>query len=109
MKDYEFKVGDEIITVNGTRGCIVDICDCADCRSRGFLEPIWEDEYGEEDYITIYDAENGFKDYYRIGKYRFNEFDRDYILKTINKHQRTIANLEVRLKLMDEIEKEDKQ
>ena len=107
--DYEFKVGDEVITVAGIRGHIVDICNCVDCKWRGFLEPIWQREDGEEDYITKYDAEHGFDDFYRIGKYRFSEFDRGWIARSINREKRIMANLEARLKLMDAIEKEDKQ
>lgn len=44
MKDnnYEFRVGDEVETVDGMSGKIVSICHCERCAERGFFEPKWE-------------------------------------------------------------------
>ena len=75
MKDnnYEFRVGDEVETVDGMSGKIVSICHCERCAERGFFEPRWETSDGEySDYITINQANRGFPYYRRIGKYVWN-------------------------------------
>lgn len=75
MKDnnYEFRVGDEVETVDGMSGKIVSICHCERCAERGFFEPKWETLDGEySDYITVNQANWGFPYYRRIGKYVWN-------------------------------------
>ena len=75
MKDnnYEFRVGDEVETVDGMSGKIVSICHCERCAERGFFEPRWETLDGEySDYITVNQANRGFPYYRRIGKYVWN-------------------------------------
>ena len=75
MKDnnYEFRVGDEVETVDGMSGKIVSICHCEKCAERGFFEPLWETTDGKySDYITVYQANHGFPGYRRIGKYVWN-------------------------------------
>ena len=75
MKDnnYEFRVGDEVETVDGMSGKIVSICHCERCAERGFFEPRWETSDGEySDYITVNQANRGFPYYRRIGKYVWN-------------------------------------
>ena len=75
MKDnnYEFRVGDEVETIDGMSGKIVSICHCERCAERGFFEPIWETSDGEySDYITVNQANRGFPYYRRIGKYVWN-------------------------------------
>lgn len=72
MKDnnYEFCVGDEVETVDGTVGKIVSICHCERCAKRGFFELRWETPDGKySDYITVNQANWGFPYYRRIGKY----------------------------------------
>ena len=72
MKDnnYEFRVGDEVETVDGMSGNIVSICHCERCAERGFFEPRWETTDGKySDYITVNQANWGFPYYRRIGKY----------------------------------------
>ena len=44
--EYKFNVGDEVITIDGHRGEIIDICECERCQARGFCEPMWENETG---------------------------------------------------------------
>lgn len=39
MNNYNFKVGDKVVTVYGETGVIVDICTCDNCKERGFYEP----------------------------------------------------------------------
>ena len=75
MKDnnYEFRVGDEVETVDGMSGKIVSICHCERCAERGFFEPRWETLDGKySDYITVNQANRGFPYYRRIGKYVWN-------------------------------------
>lgn len=77
LMSYEFNIGDIVITTDGGVGEIVDICKCDACKTRGFYELIWveENEPGQQ-WITLYDAKNGFKDYHQIGKYIFNKLEK---------------------------------
>jgi predicted nucleic-acid-binding Zn-ribbon protein len=61
--------GDFVETVDGRVGYIKSICRCEKCRERGFYEPTVHFTDGEEDCITKYEAENGFKGYKRIGRW----------------------------------------
>lgn len=61
--------GDYVETVDGRVGYIKSICRCEKCRERGFYEPTVHFTDGEEDCITKYEAENGFKGYKRIGRW----------------------------------------
>lgn len=75
MKDdnYEFRVGDEVETVDGMSGKIVSICHCERCAERRFFEPRWETSDGKySDYITVNQANWGFPYYRRIGKFVWN-------------------------------------
>ena len=109
MKDnnYEFRVGDEVETVDGMSGKIVSICHCERCAERGFFEPKWETLDGKySDYITVNQANRGFPYYRRIGKYVWNhdaneEKSTKNIFKKKNKKMKeiklTIDGKEVRL------------
>lgn len=70
-----FRVGDEVITSDGRKGKIVDICHCENCRRRGFYEPkvLYEDEKVED--ITKTDKELNFCDFYKIGDVIFGNAD----------------------------------
>lgn len=61
--------GDYVETVDGRVGYIKGICRCEKCKERGFYEPTVHFTDGEEDCITKYEAENGFKGYKRIGRW----------------------------------------
>ena len=61
--------GDYVETADGRVGYVKGICRCEKCRERGFYEPIVHFTDGEEDCITKYEAENGFKGYKRIGRW----------------------------------------
>lgn len=65
--------GDFVETVDGRVGYIKSICRCEKCRERGFYEPIVHFTDGEEDCITKYEAESGFKGYRRIGRWETEE------------------------------------
>lgn len=103
MNDYKFNVGDEVVCSDGDRGKITYICECNRCKERRFCEPVWVSEIdNEEHYITNFAAENGFKGYYRIGQYRFDEFWACTLEKTIQEHEEELARLRKKLAVMKE-------
>ena len=106
--DYEFAVGDKVVTIYGEVGHIIDICRCDRCLERGFYEPTWKiDDSGDVDWITINDAERGFDDFYQIGKYRFGHtFNKSVVRAMIIKEEVELRNLKRRLQVMEELEKE---
>lgn len=61
--------GDFVETADGRVGYVKYICRCEKCKERGFYEPTVHFTDGEEDCITKYEAENGFKGYKRIGRW----------------------------------------
>lgn len=109
IQDYKFEIGDEVITVEGVKGKIVDICHCSACEGRGFPEPVWV-KYGDnsKNYITKIDAEIGFLDYYKIGKYRFNDFDKGEVLREMAYHEDELKKLRQQLRVIEVVESEDK-
>lgn len=108
ISEYEFNVGDEVITIDGEKGKIVDICDCEFCRERGFLEPIWEHEDGGvEEWITQTDLMYNFVAYHKIGKYRFNDLRRDVVERDIKKHEKILSQLRKQLALIEELEEKE--
>ena len=105
IKDYKFNVGDEVITIYGEKGKIVDICECELCRSRGFCEPKWVEDNDDEQwehYISNFEAENGFDGYFKIGKYRFNSFNKDHVLNQIAYHEDETKKYKESLKVIEE-------
>ena len=105
IKDYEFKIGDKVITTEGEVGKIIGICKCEKCAERGFFEPIWETPESEYDiYIDKYQAEAGFPSFYKIGKYRFHDFDKDEVLQNIAYHEKELNKLKKQLSLIEEVE-----
>ena len=108
--DYEFAVGDKIVTIYGEVGHIVDMCMCRKCVERGFYEPTWKiDDSGDVDWITIYDAERGFDDFYQIGKYRFgHKFDKEFVRGMLVEKELEVARLKRQLQVMEDLERENK-
>ena len=106
--DYEFNVGDKVVTVLGEVGHIVDICKCDYCEMRGFFEPYWvDDSTGQKNYIMIADAECEFSDYYQIGKYRFdNVLRKKAVMLDIEHCERELNAYKKRLAVIEELEKE---
>lgn len=106
--DYEFAVGDKVVTIYGVVGHVIDICRCDRCLERGFRELTWKiDDSGDVDWITIYDAERDFDDFYQIGKYRFGHgFDKTVLRLMIKEKETELANLKKQLEVMEELEKE---
>nr|DAH56529.1 MAG TPA: hypothetical protein [Caudoviricetes sp.] len=70
---YDFRVGDYVEDVTGRVGYIQSICQCEQCKARGFYEPFVLYTDGNSDYITAYEYENGFPGYKRIGQYDFTK------------------------------------
>lgn len=105
IKDYEFHVGDDVITTEGVKGKITNICTCDRCEERGFYEPFW---IGEDDVwghcIDIYDAESGFNRFYKIGKYHFNDFDKGEVLRDMAYCEDGLKRLRKQLKVIEELE-----
>lgn len=109
IKDYKFHIGDEVITTEGEKGRIVDICNCEYCQERGFFEPTWIDE--NNDYyhcITKITAEKGFRGYYKIGKYKFNnDFDKGAVLREIASYEDELRGLKKQLKTIEKLESKE--
>ena len=105
IKDYEFHVGDEVITTEGVRGKITNICTCSMCEERGFYEPSWIAEDGKYEHcIDIYDAKSGFSSFYKIGKYRFSDFNKGEILREMASYEDGLKQLRKQLKAIEELE-----
>lgn len=108
MNDYKFSIGAEVITTEGERGKITYICKCNHCKDRGFYEPIWaKDGENEEQYITNYAAETGFKGFYRIGPYRFAEFREDLLRLEIQDYEQEITRRRKQLAVIKEIKERE--
>lgn len=112
LQDYKFNIGDEVITTIGEIGKIINICDCASCKERGFNELIWVPHGAAiTEYITVYDASNGFKGFHKIGDYIFNDFNKQLVLDDIKGHkdriedyEKGLSKLMVQLKTIEETE-----
>ena len=106
--DYEFAVGDKVVTIYGEVGHIVDICRCERCFERGFNELKWRSDADHDvGWITIYDAERGFDDFYQIGKYRFSRtFNKSVVRAMIIEKEAELRRLKRQLEVMEELEKE---
>ena len=73
-----FKVGDQVITDDGRVGIIKSICDCDNCKKRGFYEPQVKMTIGEcQIYSTDTDKKNGFISFYKIGEQVFGNVDEE--------------------------------
>lgn len=68
---YQFNVGDFVEDIDGNIGYIDFICECENCKERGFNEPRIRYVSGETDYIMVHQLEYLDKSYKRIGKYEF--------------------------------------
>lgn len=104
IRDYKFKIGDEVVTTEGVKGRISSICTCVKCRTRGFFEPTWIDDYGDCNYITVYQAKCGFKGFYKIGDYRFHDFDKASVYSDLSYCEKELRRLKQQLSLMEKLE-----
>ena len=105
LMEYDFKVGDTVITDTGVVGVIEDICDCDRCKARGFYEPTVKITDGADDtiWITDTDKENGFRSFYQIGKYKFGNIDKESVECWIENENN---NIKVASKRLEEYEKQ---
>lgn len=106
LGEYEFCLGDTVITTDGIVGKIIGFCHCDECRKRGFLEPFWEDEESEQ-FITKFDAETGMIGFHRVGKNIIHPFDKDYIEGRIEQLSAENARLCRQLATINAIEAEE--
>ena len=100
LMEYDFKVGDVVMTSTGETGIIESICDCTRCRARGFYEPkvkLTEGVCGI--YITNLDKEDGFKNFFKIGKYKFGNVDKKSIERDIELETQNIKEANKRLEM----------
>lgn len=100
-QEYNFKVGDEVITSTGEVGVIKDICDCKYCKERGFCEPQVETKIGNGTiYITDNDKRVNFRSFYKIGDYIFGNLDEDCLLYDIKRTEEEINRLKNELNVL---------
>lgn len=101
--EYGFRVGDIVVTDAGEIGFIEDVCDCDKCRERGFCEPKVKTVYGNNAiYITDIDKSNGFASFYQIGKYKFGNLNKEYVVSGIECTSKVIEEAKKRLEKYDE-------
>ena len=106
LGEYEFCLGDTVITTDGIVGKIIGFCHCDECRKRGFLEPFWEDEESDQ-FITKFDAETGLIGFHRIGKYPLYPFDKGWIEGEIEKLNAELVRFRGQLATINAIEAEE--
>lgn len=98
--EYDFNVGDVVVTSTGETGIIESVCDCNKCQKRGFYEPKVRLTYGVNDiYITDNDKNNNFKNFFKIGKYKFGNVDTESIERDIDLEERNISDATKRLEI----------
>jgi hypothetical protein len=101
--DYDFRVGDEVVTTRGIRGTITEILDNPDIPSHNhYIE--WRDEFNDLNYIM---CSYGEPDIYRIGKHRFNPLDPRPLLAEITVAEKHLESLNTRLKFVEGLLKEE--
>lgn len=89
--EYNFKVGDKVITSTGETGVIESICDCKYCKERGFCEPQVKTINGVGAiWISNIDKENDFRSFYQIGDYLFGNIDKEAVERAIENESRKI-------------------
>ena len=100
-----FKVGDEVITYDGRIGTITDFCTCSACKMRGFYEPEIEMKIGSQIWMTDTDKNNGFDDYYKIGKRVFGNLDDKRLLGRMETLKEEMQEIEAQLNVINSLTK----
>ena len=78
IKKYPFKTGNYVYINGDYIGKIKLICDCEECRKRGFFEGIVYNDNGDfADVISNYDYKNGFKGYEFLKEKRKEKIDKE--------------------------------
>lgn len=101
---YDFRVGDYVEDATGRVGYIQSICQCEQCKVRGFYEPFVLYTDGNSDCITVYEYERGFLGYKRIGQYDFTKKDESKI-EPLDYAERFIRNSTVDFTLISYMKK----
>lgn len=107
--EYNFNVGDEVITADGCVGVITSICDCEDCLARGFAEPQVEAEIGEFIWINNIDKEEGFSHFYKIGDYVFGNINETKLFNRLAELSAELKSISARLTVIKKIREEQEQ
>lgn len=70
-KEIIIRTGDKVITADGLIGNVIYVCHCEHCAERGFFEATYQvnGRTDTAEQITFYDFQNGFKNFYLIGKH----------------------------------------
>jgi hypothetical protein len=92
-KEIIIRTGDKVITADGRVGRVVGVCNCIQCEERGFYEVTWllNGKQTEFEYITYTDKENGFADFYLIGRNFFgNKISPDEIESRIAEQREVV-------------------
>lgn len=95
-KEIIIRTGDKVITADGRVGRVVGVKECDQCDDRGFWEVTWlqNGRQTEFDYITYTEKENGFPNFYLIGKNFFgNKISTDEMERRISE-QRAVVERE---------------
>lgn len=96
---YDFRVGDYVEDATGRVGYIQSICQCEQCKARGFYEPFVLYTDGNSDCITVYEYERGFPGYKRIGQYDFTKKDEGEIEPLACETASDYSNVKLRKKI----------
>ena len=87
-----------MITNDGKTGVIKSLCTCERCKQRGFYEPkVAIDNDTTPFYISSFDRDEGFANFYRIGSRVFGNIDHSAasgIEEFISTSKETIKRLE---------------
>ena len=68
-KEIIIRTGDKVITADGRVGRVTSVCDCEECKKRGFFEPTYKIKGdSEEHWIMFVQYQQGFPGFYLIGK-----------------------------------------
>ena len=75
ITDIQFHEGDYVERRDGKIGYISYICQCDECKKRGFFEPTITYSDGTTDYISNYSVKTVPSDYKQIGIQKFSTED----------------------------------
>lgn len=89
-----FKVGDKVITDDGRVGVIESLCDCENCKERGFYEPQVKMRIGDSQiWISDNDKRNGFANFYQIGNKVFGNINKQVVIDSIKCKQEELRSI----------------
>lgn len=93
-----FNIDQQVIDTTGNIGSVIFICECDDCKQRGFAEAEVKMVDGSTMWITEYDFKNNFSRFYKIGNNRYPQhINQLYLNKIISEKTIEIAKLTAEL------------